>query len=1144
MAAQEAWPFGELLGKVFYIRVEDRNTLRAYSIGKYCRNFYYEVLFYRMRPVSMPISGGGNNSGNRTESLSVSENSVVDYPIADPIFVKNRYGREDLLALLSKDVHPPDGLDKCQFYVVTAQKPIVLTPLSDTETRLQHNINSSKAMSLLSHADRATIASGGMIGGSSIPIQLRTSQENRSFSPMWISPSGGNNGFGRGNIQLGRTTFGGSYRGRGVTQTSSSNPSDPPVIGRLSASRLNRTGIPGFGRGSCTTHTTQPFNARAQGLYDPRDPRDRPRQRLRSTSDDGSNPPFGNTVDDSASTLNSGWTQVGRAAAPWNKRTHVGTNTTIQQPAANAEFTSQSQLPEWMSDDRERGDNSNLEETGSFDDRGQFQTSKFAQRMTTSLDLMQNPASNVPVDIPERQRSHQEEEKPTLTSSLPVNVPSAWSMLPSNLEQPQPQPNRIAKPFVEVYGVTEHSVAEFAHFAGKKPDTSMALSSEQAASVAATTAAVVNSPFRQNYADDVSLLSHATSIGLASRSDYVDEWFYVDPKNAVQGPFPTIHMQAWYKLGYFTSDLRVRYGQNSDNSFMTLGELITMNGDETPFKLKPLPPPVMQLPLQQTQEVSRNIWSRDYNVSLIEAAKVKKERQKLEEEQRRVAEQERQLKEMREALLKEEEERLERERRIMEKELQLQRAQEELAQLAAEEKERAAAREREIEAEKKRLAEEMERTKKEEVERALAETRRKEEEKDQQRLKAEAERRIKETKELKKRQETEEIARKTTAEQERIRRQVAVSESTAPREKENLHQKSAEFKKGTAAKEFVVTEEFAPSLKQKSENTSDNWPYSWQVTCQQSGEEKVVAPKTAPWVAVANKGTADRSEPSLLDIQQEEERQMIAAMRHRRQVNGAAVWKDANEAARAGVWSSATHKLRWKQDSQPASEATVVPSRQVAWGGAKGMNNITASKTVWDDTSPSDGSRSKANNKNTRSANKSERGNTEHEAMKKIFKQSVTSTGNALSSWMINRVKQLNPQVDADVFAAFIEGVDNPNEVEDYIIGYLGESRLVKDLIREFLERRSQARQKREPVDKDDLTHPAQAADALSTTAANTKSDNSTSQQVLTGGGKRKKKGNKGNKLVVDGACLGFKGAVDPNRVNVGEIDTVGGGVL
>ncbi|CAG9538204.1 unnamed protein product [Cercopithifilaria johnstoni] len=1069
-----------------------------------------------MRPVSMPVSaGGGNSGGTRTEPLFAAENPTVDYPIADPIFVKNRYGREDLLALLFKDVHPPDGLDKCHFYVPAAQKPIVLTPLSDTETRLQHNINSSKAMSLLSHTDRATIASGGMIGGPNILLQLRAGQENRSFSPSWIPVSGGgNSGFGRGSLQFGRATFGGSYRGRGVTQTSSTNPSEPVVIGRFSGNRNNRAGIAGFGRGN---NTTQPFNSRAQGLYDPRDPRDRPRQRIRSTSDDTLS--FG-SADDSSASLSSGWTQVGRAAAPWSKRMHVNVNA-IQQPPASAEFTNQSQLPEWMGDDQERGDSSNLDETGSFDDSGQFQAAAVAQRMATSLDLVQNPASNIPVDIPERERSHQEGENPLaqkpLASSVPVAVPNTWSMLSNNLEHPQS--NRITKQFVE------------------KSDNATTLTSEPSTPITTTTADM-NSPFQENYTNDVTLLDRPASMGLSSNSDCVDEWYYVDPKNAVQGPFPTIHMQAWYKLGYFTSELRVRHGQNSESSFITLGELITMNSEEAPFKLKPFPSSVMQLPLQQTEEVSRNIWSRDYNASLIEVAKVKKERQKLEEEQRRMAEQEKHLKKMREALLKDEVERIERERLIVEKEMQLQRAQEELAQLAAEEKERAAARECEIEAEKKRLAEEMERTKKEEVERVLAETRRREEEREQQRLKDEAERRMKKAQELKRiQEEAEEAARKAAAEQKRLRQQVLAN---TVREKENLHQKPPiESKKENVSKEFVVTEEFAPLLRQKgSENTSSNWPYSLQATYQ-SGEEKVT--KTAPWVGITNKRTTDRSGPSFLDIQQEEERQMIAEMKNKQQqqINGAAIWKDTGEAARAGVWSSATHKLKWRQDSQPLPDTAVTPSRQVAWGGVRGVNDITATKAIWDDPSPLDSGKTKTN-RNLQSANKPERGSTEHEAVKKIFKQSVTNSGNALTSWMINRVKQLNQQVDADVFAAFIEGVDNPNEVEDYIIGYLGESRLVKELIREFLEKRSQARQKREPVDKDDLSHPAQAADALSTIAANNKADSSTSQQILTGSGKRKKKGNKGNKLVVDGACLGFKGTVDPNRVNVGEIDTVG----
>lgn len=71
----------------------------------------------------------------------------------------------------------------------------------------------------------------------------------------------------------------------------------------------------------------------------------------------------------------------------------------------------------------------------------------------------------------------------------------------------------------------------------------------------------------------------------------------------------------------------------------------------------------------------------------------------------------------------------------------------------------------------------------------------------------------------------------------------------------------------------------------------------------------------APWVSAKGKGTFDRSEPSLLDIQQEEERQMIAEMKQKQQMRGAS-WKDTSEMVRAGVWGSASQKLTWRQNSQ------------------------------------------------------------------------------------------------------------------------------------------------------------------------------------------------------------------------------------
>lgn len=40
-------------------------------------------------------------------------------------------------------------------------------------------------MSALSHTDRMTIASGGVIGGSNMGSQMKMNSESRTFSPSW-----------------------------------------------------------------------------------------------------------------------------------------------------------------------------------------------------------------------------------------------------------------------------------------------------------------------------------------------------------------------------------------------------------------------------------------------------------------------------------------------------------------------------------------------------------------------------------------------------------------------------------------------------------------------------------------------------------------------------------------------------------------------------------------------------------------------------------------------------------------------------------------------------------------------------------------------------------------------------------------------
>lgn len=79
----------------------------------------------------------------------------------------------------------------------------------------------------------------------------------------------------------------------------------------------------------------------------------------------------------------------------------------------------------------------------------------------------------------------------------------------------------------------------------------------------------------------------------------------------------------------------------------------------------------------------------------------------------------------------------------------------------------------------------------------------------------------------------------------------------------------------------------------------------------------------------------------------------------------------------------------------------------------------------------------------------------------------------------MKRLKEINSSVDADVLASFLDSVENPNEVgffssdgrhciqvDDYVEGYLGSSKVAKEFVKEYLQKRSESR-KRKDTDKD-----------------------------------------------------------------------------
>ncbi|VDK23606.1 unnamed protein product [Anisakis simplex] len=76
-------------------------------------------------------------------------------------------------------------------------------------------------------------------------------------------------------------------------------------------------------------------------------------------------------------------------------------------------------------------------------------------------------------------------------------------------------------------------------------------------------------------------------MGMSEQQVLSDDWYYIDPKNDTQGPFQSALMEAWFNSGYFTSDLRIRRGTDPNSGFITLGDLLRINGSISPFKRSP-----------------------------------------------------------------------------------------------------------------------------------------------------------------------------------------------------------------------------------------------------------------------------------------------------------------------------------------------------------------------------------------------------------------------------------------------------------------------------------------------------------------------------------------------------------------------------
>merc|ERR1711874_884392 len=137
--------------------------------------------------------------------------------------------------------------------------------------------------------------------------------------------------------------------------------------------------------------------------------------------------------------------------------------------------------------------------------------------------------------------------------------------------------------------------------------------------------------------------------------------------------------------------------------------------------------------------------------------------------------------------------------------------------------------------------------------------------------------------------------------------------------------------------------------------------------------------------------------------------------------------------------------------------------------------------------------------------------------------------------------EKLDPQVDIPTFLGFLNDVESPYEVNDYVKNYIGDGKGPKNFVKEYVERRSKWRNalKSKKRFEDDLLTPA--------AAINPNIDDEVVPVVgggLTGSGagsagagaRRNKKKNKSKSKLDASHLLGFSVA-SADRHNAGELD-------
>lgn len=314
---------------------------------------------------------------------------------------------------------------------------------------------------------------------------------------------------------------------------------------------------------------------------------------------------------------------------------------------------------------------------------------------------------------------------------------------------------------------------------------------------------------------------------------------------------------------------------------------------------------------------------------------------------------------------------------------------------------------------------------------------------------------------------------------------------------------------------------------------------------QQQQQQQQAQARSVGWASSQSRSAPTSGPKSLREIQEEQARQQLE--RQRQQSKAAPNIPMATTPVSAGAWGSGSsagnsshmawgsNSATWNRDHGPRSSPNTTSSGTMGfWDDAQDAIARTSGTSNNSNYPPLRSSVAGSNQRQPTNPNMKSRIAKEAENVQRLFQGKVRT--DEFSQWCEMALQSMGASVDIPTFVTFLQEVESPYEVHEYVKTYLGDSGESSDFARKFLERR--ARHKEHQRKQNEQMN-AWMVQQVKSTASGMPLMGQGINTTASINDSNKRKDQKGRKRqLVDPSILGFSvGAAE--RVNMGEIQTI-----